>query len=75
MMEKQVIQFAKEFGFDGAEFCGKWKGYDVYRPTYRRDEVMSVGRPQYIFVLEGLIRMADEEEVFAYLDSLPDDDA
>lgn len=74
MMEKKVIQFAKEFGYDGAEFCGKWNGYDVYRPTDRRDEVISVGRPQYIFVLEGLIRMADEGEVFSYLDSLPDED-
>lgn len=74
MKNEEVIRIAKEFGYDGAEYRGKWKYYDVYEPTMKKQEMMDIGKPVFIFYYEGLARMATEEEVFAYIRSLPDEE-
>ena len=70
----KVKKFAQKFGYDCAEYRGEWKQYQVYAPTIEDDEPANVGKPEFVLVLGDSIRMATEDEVFEYIDSLPDDE-
>lgn len=70
----EVKRFARKLGYDGAKYRGEWKEFQVYEPTIEGDEPASVGKPEFILVIDDIIRMATEEEVFEYIDSLPDDE-
>lgn len=70
----KVKKFVKKFGYDGAEYRGEWNRYQVYEPTIEDDKPANVGKPEFVLVLGDSIRMATEDEVFEYIDSLPDDE-
>lgn len=69
----KVKQFAQKYGYDGVKERGEWEQYEVYEPISNNEEPADIGKPQFILVLDDAIRMASEEEVFEYIDSLPDD--
>ena len=73
MITEKVLAFAKSLGYDDAEHKGKWKNYDVYEATIKTDEPINVGKPTFIFVEGDDVFVAPEEEMFAYIDSLPED--
>ena len=72
MVDERILEFAKSLGYDGAEYKGKWKGYDVYEPTM--EEPASIGKPEFILNRGEDIFLTTEKEAFEYIDSLPEDD-
>lgn len=74
MNTDKIARFAHSFGYDGAKYRGQWEHYDVYEPTVKHEKPSNIGKPEFILVFGSTIRMATEEEVFAYIDSLPDED-
>ena len=64
---EKVIDFAKQQGYDSAEYIGKWRGYDVYEPLFAGDEVSVVGPPLIILVKGAKIRMSTEDEAYEQL--------
>lgn len=73
-MNREIVKFAQEMGYAGAEYRGKWKDYEVYAPTGDDEDIANIGKPEFIFVFENIIRMATEDEMFEYIDSLPEDE-
>lgn len=77
MTKEKIIAFAKSKGYDGAEYAGKWKGYEVYEPTIKgateRDPAI-VGIPLIILVKGDRIRLSTVDEAFEYMDSLEDEE-
>lgn len=74
MNRDQVTEFARKAGYDGAEYRGKWKNFEVYALVTENEEIANIGKPEFIFVFENIARMATEDEMFEYLDSLPEDE-
>lgn len=67
MKHNKVINFAKEQGYDGALYIGKWRDYDIYEPVFNGDDVSFVGIPLLILVKGDNIRMSTVEEAFEQL--------
>lgn len=64
---KEIIQFAKSNGYDGAIPLGKWRGYDAYEPTFEgadEEAVAHVGPPLMILAKGDEIRMSTVEEAY-----------
>ena len=77
MTRDKIIAFAKEWGYSGAQYSGKWNGYEVYNPTYEgatEEEPAIIGLPLIILVKGNEIRLSTPDEAFAYLDTLPDEE-
>ena len=70
----KVKKYVQQFGYDDAKYRGEWKQYEVYEPILEDEEPASVGKPEFVLVLDDTIRMATEDEVFEYIDSLPEDE-
>ena len=73
MNQKKVKQLAREMGFRDIRSRGRWDRYEVFEPT-GGDAVENIGLPELILADGEIARMAAPEEVFAYLDSLPEED-
>lgn len=69
-----VKKFVRKLGYDDAEYRGEWGQYEVYEPILEDEDPANIGKPEFIFVHDDTIRLATEEEVFEYIDSLPDDE-
>lgn len=74
MILSKVKKFVQKLGYDGAKYRGGWKQYQVYEPTLNDEDPADIGKPEFVLVLDDTIRMATEDEVFEYIDSLPDDE-
>ena len=61
-MEKRVNDFARENGYNGAEFLKKWNGYDAYEPYMDKDSEAYLGLPLMILVKGEEIRMSTPQE-------------
>lgn len=72
MVDERIINYAKSLGYDGAEYKGKWKEYDVYEPTLK--EPADIGKPVFILNQGENLRITTEKETFEYIDSLPDEE-
>lgn len=70
MTIEKITAFAKEWGYDDAEYVGQWRGYDTYEPFFHDDEIHHVGPPLCILVRDEKIRMTTPEESFERLDEL-----
>ena len=70
MIPDAVIAFAKQQGYDSAEKCGKWKGYDVYEPVFAGDDIVCVGLPLVILVKVHEMRMSTSDEAMQILDDM-----
>jgi len=64
----EVIAFARNEGYNSAVYVCKWRGYDVYKPTFNNGLINIVGIPVKILVRDNEIRMSTEKETFEYLD-------
>ena len=59
---KQILEFAKkEILASFVQYKGKFKGFDVYEPTYTQNEMdfPRIGYPQYILLKNSKISLAD----------------
>jgi len=61
MSMDRIVAFAKEQGYDSASSIGKWKGYDIYEPLFKGDQVSFVGLPLMIMARGDIIRMSTGE--------------
>ena len=63
MTLREVIEFAKDEGYDGAKKMPyKYKGMEVYEPYFNGTKVAYVGFPLVIFVDGEDIRMSTPDE-------------
>lgn len=69
MKKEVIIQFAKQQGYDNVLYVGKWRGYDVYEPTFEGSETCFVGPPLVILVRGRSIRMSTVEESYEQINS------
>ena len=64
-----IIDLAKSYGFDGAEFECEWNGYKVFNPTFDDpDKVAFIGKPILILYDGKNTRVADEWEWQEYIE-------
>ncbi len=69
MKKKDITQFAKKYGYDKVFYLGKWRGYDVYEPTFEGPGPYFVGPPLVILVRGQSIRMSTVEEAYEQINS------
>ena len=69
MKKEDITQFAKKQGYDNVLYIGKWRGYDVYEPTFKGSGPHFVGPPLVILVRGRSIRMSTVEEAYKQLNS------
>lgn len=70
---QNIIEFAKLQGYDDIAPLGKWRGYDCYEPIFAasdEDCPAATGLPLLILVKDGTIRMSTEEEAFAQMEDM-----
>jgi len=68
-LNEEVDKFAKENGYNGAKYVGKWKEYKVYEPYMNEKKVSYIGLPLVILVNnKNEIRMSTSDEAMATLD-------
>lgn len=72
MVDERIINYAKSLGYDGAEYKGEWKEFDVYEPTL--NEPADIGKPVFILNRGEQLFTTTEKEAFEYIDSLPDEE-
>ena len=71
-INKQILEFAKkEVLASFVEYKGKFKGFEVYEPTYTKNEMdfPRIGYPQYILLKDSKISLADynfSQEILSY---------
>lgn len=68
MSEKAIEEFAKEHGYDTAEYLCEWRGYKCYEPIFIKDADSFIGLP--LLILEdsdGNLRMSTPEEAMQQL--------
>lgn len=64
-----IINLAKSYGFDGAEFECEWNGYKVFNPTFDDpNKIMFIGMPILILYDGKNTRIADEWEWEEYIE-------
>lgn len=69
-----ALKILQEIGLDieAVQFVARWKGFDVYGPDFGDGEPPAIGLPQFVLVKGNEGRMADYNESFEILDSLPE---
>ena len=68
---KEIIKFAQEQGYKGAEYIGKWKEYKVYNPYFAENQLSYIGLSLVILVNDnGEIRMSTSDEAMAALNDI-----
>lgn len=68
-MRQKVIEFAISQGYETALRLKNWKGFEVYEPIMKKDEVSFTGLPLLILVKGDEIRMSTPEEALEQLNS------
>lgn len=68
-----IINLAKSYGFDGAEYMTEWNGYKVYSPIFDDPErIAFIGEPVLILYNGKSTRIAASFEWKQILDTLAD---
>lgn len=72
---KKAEALAKSSIYDGVEYLGKWKGFEVYDPIFDDDEPRFIGLPQYLLEKENKFRWSKGDEWQEIMDYFyPSDD-
>ena len=65
---EDVLNFAKEQGYESAEYLGEWNEYESYEPLLKAGEISYTGAPLVILVDKNdNIRMSTYDEAMQYL--------
>ncbi len=67
-----IIDLAKSYGFDGAEYLTEWNGCQVFSPTTESGDVPIIGEPVLILYDGKDTRVAARFEWEQILDALAD---
>lgn len=66
-----IIDLAKSYDFDGAEYTTEWQGYQVFTPTFNDPDKMAfIGEPIFILYDGKDTRVAARIEWEQILDAL-----
>lgn len=69
MNQFEIDKFAKEQGYEKAEYLCEWRGYKCYEPIMDEEEISFVGLPLLILVDDNdNIRMSTPEEAMQQID-------
>lgn len=69
MNEKRILEFAREHGYESAEYRREWKEYSCYEPVFSLEQPISyIGLPLMILVKGDTIRMTTPEEALEMLE-------
>jgi len=60
-----VIEYAKQCGYDSAKYDRTWNNYQVYQPIYNNS--CFTGVPYIILEQDGKCRMSTIQEAYDYL--------
>lgn len=73
---KNIIEFAKENGYETAEYLGEYKGNKCYEAIYRNDgEIYIVGLPAFILEKSEQLEWIQNEKSFEILNCFyPDEE-
>ena len=73
MRKEKAVEFAREMGYDGAKYRGKWKGNDVYEPTINKKQKKESNDLDLEIILDNGIAMlmVVEDTAYEILNSLP----
>ena len=73
MRKEKAVEFAREMGYDGAKYRGKWKGNDVYEPTINKKQTKESNDLDLEIILDNGIAMlmVVEDAAYEVLNSLP----
>lgn len=69
MEKSKIYEFAKEHGYETAEFLCEWRGFKCYEPIFSANRISFIGMP--LLILEdkdGKLRMSTPEEAMQQLD-------
>lgn len=68
-VKDSVKGFARDHGYQTAEYIGEWRGFTCYEPIFKEGEVAYIGLP--ILILEdekGNLRMSTLKECLQQID-------
>lgn len=68
MKNSEVLEFAKEQGYNSISKLCDWGEYEVYEPLVFEDAVADVGLPLVILVKGKDVRMSTVNEAFEIMD-------
>lgn len=68
MIPSEVKKF-----YNNPKLVGEWQGYQVYANDYG-EEPPAIGLPEFVLYKDGKARLTTEDEAFAFLKTLPDED-
>ena len=70
MVVSQIIQFAKNNGYETAIEAEEWNGYQCYEPIYSTKEPAIIGPPLMILVKGNIIRFSTYSEAMQMMEDL-----
>lgn len=59
---KKAEELAKASIYDGVEYLGKWKNFEVFNPDFDNDHPRCIGLPQYIIEKYNKFRWSKGDE-------------
>ena len=65
---QKAINFAQKSIYHSAEHIGRWKGFEVFKPTFNDDTFRAIGLPRKILIKNNDIRYSLPDETFDMLD-------
>lgn len=71
-MTKEILNLAKQYGFDNCEKVGRWKRYDIYAPFNNDGSRPCIGQPVFILFNDDETRVATESEWTSFIRFLKD---
>lgn len=59
---KRATALAKSSIYDGVQYVGKWRGRDVFEPTFADNKPRYIGFPQFIIVGNDDVRFTNGDD-------------
>lgn len=69
---QKVIDLAKSYGFNSAEYVADWRGFNIFTPTMKDGEIPRIGQPVFILSKGDETRIATEKEWSQFIAYLPE---
>ena len=71
--DKSIVEVAKSYGFDGAEYVADWHGFNIFTPTMKNGEIPRIGQPVFILSKGDETRIATEKEWSQFIFDISDE--
>lgn len=71
--KEELVEIAKQKGYETVEQLPDWKHYKVYALCSKEPDLI-IGRPEFLLVAENKIRFATDKEVWEILGDLNEEE-